>query len=147
MEPTVIEPATWETVVATLISSLVPVILAALGVVLFWLRNVKAQLDVAHALLLKQQKDLQENTVKTDQIEKQTNGRLAEQIKLNMDLQRENYALRRIFDALDMDQAGQAAMAVARARVETMKAVRHGDPDRDALRRMLATKPGQEPAS
>jgi hypothetical protein len=147
MEPVAIEPTTWSAVIALIAGAASIMVPAALGVVLFWLRNVKAQLDVAHALLIKQQKDLQENTVKTDQIEKQTNGRLAEQIKLNMDLQRENYALRRIFDALDMDQAGQAAMAVARARVETMKAVQRADPDRDALRRMLATKPGQEPHS
>jgi len=144
MEPVAIEPSTWSAVLATLAGAMIPLIFTALGVVLFWLRNVKAQLDVAHTMLLKQQKDLQENTVKTVEIEKQTNGRLAEQIKLNMDLQRENYALRRILDALDMDQCGQEALTVARARVETMKAVRHGDPDRAALRRMLSAKPGQD---
>ena len=76
MEVTHIEPATWTTVLGTLAGALLPIILAALGVVMFWLRNVKAKLDIQHALLMKQQHDLQENTATTAIIEKQTNGAL-----------------------------------------------------------------------
>jgi len=137
MEPVAIEATTWSAVVALIAGAASIVVPAALGVVLYWLRNLKAQLDVAHALLIKQQNDLKANTEKTNRIEHQTNGRLAEQIKLNMDLQRENYALRRILDALDMDDMGQQALTVARARVETMRTMRPTDPDRDALQRML----------
>ena len=77
MEPTAIEPSTWNAVFALLAGAASIIVPAALGVVLYWLRNVKAQLDVAHALLTKQQRDLQRNTEATAQIEKQTNGVLA----------------------------------------------------------------------
>jgi hypothetical protein len=77
MEPVAIEPTTWTAVIALIAGAASIMVPAALGVVLFWLRNVKAQLDVAHALLLKQQKDLQANSDTTAQIEKQTNGVLA----------------------------------------------------------------------
>ena len=136
-----ITPATWDALIGIIVGALTLIVPALLGIVLFWLRNVKAQLDVAHALLLQQRQELQANSAKTETIEKQTNGRLAEQIKLNMELQRENYMLKRILDALDMDAGGQQALAVARARVETMRTVRP-DHDREVLTRMLRT---QEP--
>ena len=72
-----IAPSTWPAVFAMLAGAASIIVPAALGVVLYWLRNVKAQLDVAHALLVKQQRELQRNTEATTQIEKQTNGVLA----------------------------------------------------------------------
>jgi hypothetical protein len=77
MEPVAIEPPTWTAVIALIAGAASIMVPAALGVVLFWLRNVKAQLDVAHAMLLKQQADLKTNTDTTAAIEKQTNGVLA----------------------------------------------------------------------
>jgi hypothetical protein len=72
-----IAPSNWPAVFALLAGAASIIVPAALGVVLYWLRNVKAQLDVAHALLMKQQRELQLNTEATAQIEKQTNGVLA----------------------------------------------------------------------
>jgi hypothetical protein len=72
-----IAPSTWPAVFALIAGAASIIVPAALGVVLYWLRNVKAQLDVAHALLVRQQRELQRNTEATTQIEKQTNGVLA----------------------------------------------------------------------
>ena len=77
MEPDAITPSTWTAVLATLAGAASLIVAAGLPVVLYWLRNVKAQLDVAHAMLIRQQNDLKANTETTVQIEKQTNGVLA----------------------------------------------------------------------
>ena len=71
------EPTTWDAVVATFYGLLVAAIGAAVPFILVWLRNLKTQQDIAHAMLLQQQADLKANTETTTAIEKQTNGALA----------------------------------------------------------------------
>lgn len=60
--------------------------------------------------------------------EETSNGRLTEQIKLNQELQRENYTLRRLIDAMEMemDPDGLKAIAIARAKLETLRVIRPG---------------------
>lgn len=76
-------------------------------------------------------RQLADNTKKTEQAktaannaEQTSNGRLTEQIRLNQNLQAENFHLRRLLDALEMDQQGLAALSNARARLETLRAMR-----------------------
>ena len=76
-------------------------------------------------------RQLADNTKKTEaahdaatNAEATSNGRLTEQIKLNQGLQAENFHLRRLLDALEMDQQGLAALSNARARLETLRAMR-----------------------
>lgn len=94
---------------------------------------VAALVGAIVAYLEKIRRDLAQNTAETQRAqaaakaaEQTSNGRLTEQIKLNQDLQRENYTLRRLIDALEMDQAGLAALSNARARLEALRVMRPG---------------------
>jgi hypothetical protein len=98
---------------------LTPLIVALVGALAAFLERIR--------------RDLAANTAATQQAqqaaaksEQASNGRLTEQIKLNQDLQRENYTLRRLIDALEMDKSGLEALAIARARLETLRVVRPG---------------------
>ena len=78
MEPATVTPTTIDALLGLVLGAAALVITAGVPIILFWLRNVKTQLDVTHTLLMKQQKELQANTETTTAIERQTNGSLAQ---------------------------------------------------------------------
>lgn len=76
-------------------------------------------------------RQLADNTAKTEQAKKAaasaeatSNGRLTEQIKLNQELQRENYVLKRLLDVLETEQDGIKALTAARAKLEMLRVMR-----------------------
>ena len=78
MEPVAVTPTTVDALLGLVLGAAALVVTAGVPVILFWLRNALTKLDVAHTLLVKQQKDLEANTETTEAIEKQTNGSLAQ---------------------------------------------------------------------
>ena len=69
-DPTAITPTTLDALWALMLGAAALIVSTGVPVILFWLRNVKAQLDAQYT-------ELRKNTKATETVEKQTNGEFA----------------------------------------------------------------------